>query len=250
MKIGISRFSKGLEQAREVFAMAALNGFAGVQMKPSQYEPFLKPEDFANAYGEFASLAQGGLILYPSGDPDSWMDQVLKLIPFSHAVGANHICLCACIFSSGGSEEQVKILASALTSIGKESTQQDVAISIHNHVNSIVETERDILRLLNQLDPSLCGLTYDTAHAAKSGIADLTGLIGKVISHLLNVHLKDLDAEGNFCPLGRGRLDLAPVVALLREVQFDQWLIVDDESTGYSTADAMTISREFLNRIE
>ncbi len=248
MKIGISRPSSSPEAAQEVFSCAAHYGFAGVQLKPAQYEPYLgAPEAFLGAYGKLAALARGGLIVYPGGKPEAWPDRVRKVMPFAHAVGAGHICVCACVYASGGSAEEVRAVATTLEAIGREARQEGLAISIHNHVKSIVETDKDILTLLEQLDPALCGLTYDTAHAAKAGVTDLTGLLEKVRPHLLNVHLKDLNEEGQFCPLGRGRLNLPPVIQKLREIDYQEWLIVDEESAAYSTPEAMSISREFLD---
>lgn len=250
MKIGISRPSTSPEAAQEVFTCAEQYGFAGVQLKPTQYEPYLgEPGAFKSAYGERAALAQGGLIIYPGGDPATWRERVRGVIPFAGAVGAGHICLCSNVYTTNPSGEQVQTMARVLQEIGQAARERDVAISIHNHVGSMVETEADILRLLEQLDPAWCGLTYDTAHAAKAGVTDLTGLLGKVQRHLLNVHLKDLSVEGNFCPLGRGRLDLAPVVRNLREMDYQQWLIVDEESKDFTTPEAMRISREFLDAL-
>lgn len=247
MRIGISRPSHSPEQALEVFQSARDNGFEGVQLKPAQYDPYLdEPVAFTKNYGPLADLAVGGLIVYPGGDPAEWMGKLERVMPFARAVGAQHICVCACVYATGGSEEEVQIIADTLTAIGTAARAQGLVISIHNHVNSIVETEADILRLLARLDPAICGLTYDTAHAAKAGVQDLTGLLRQVQPHLLNVHLKDLDAEGKFCPLGHGELDLAPILSVLKKMDYQEWLIVDEESKTVSTPEAMRIAREFL----
>jgi len=43
------------------------------------------------------------------------------------------------------------------------------------------------------------------------------------------VHIKDIDAAGGFVPLGEGVLDVAVVVDVLRETDFDGWVTVETD---------------------
>jgi inosose dehydratase len=43
------------------------------------------------------------------------------------------------------------------------------------------------------------------------------------------VHIKDIDAAGGFVPLGEGVLDVAGVVDVLRETDFDGWVTVETD---------------------
>ena len=63
MKLGISRPTNSMEEAREMLILAARQGFEGVQFKPNQY-PNLDVTSFENEYGELAGLVRGGLIVY------------------------------------------------------------------------------------------------------------------------------------------------------------------------------------------
>lgn len=249
MKIGVSRPSNTPAESYEVLQTARALGFAGVQLKSAQYNGFVNsPEGFKDRYGPLSDLAQGGLIVYPGNDPHSWPERLHPILSFAALVGAPHICLCSGVYATGASEAQVRGVAEVLMKIGVRAQEAGLIISIHNHVNSLVESEADIVRLLDQLDPDLCGLTLDTAHAAKAGIPSVAALAVRFRKHLLNVHLKDLAADGRFCALGQGTLDLPPILRALEEIDYRQWLIVDEETIELSTSEALQIACDYLRQ--
>ena len=168
------------------------------------------------------------------------------MLAFAGTIRAEHVCFCSGVYGSGASNEQVRTVADALLAIGERAKEHGLAISIHNHVNSVVENEEDIARLLELLDPTLCALTLDTAHAAKAGIADVSSLIVRFHKHLLNVHLKDLDTDGQFCALGHGTLDIGKILKTLKSIIYNQWLIVDEETKSLDTETAFRIASECL----
>lgn len=247
MKIGISRMSKPGAEADRVLAAAREYGFDGVQLKPSQYEQFIaSPQAFADHYGDLAGMAQGGLIVYPGGDPAQWQAKAAPAIEFAGSVKAGHICFCAGVYQTNASEEQVQAVADTLLAIGHRARERGLVISIHNHVGSLVESEQDIARLLERVDPSLCGLTLDTAHAAKAGVADVSGLVRRFGDHLVNVHLKDIAGDGTFCALGQGLLAIRPILDALGGINYAQWLIVDEETASMQTDEAFRIAAACL----
>ena len=84
----------------------------------------------------------------------------------------------------------------------------------------------------------------DTAHLAKSGVADIAGLIRDFGGVIDNVHAKDYE-QGHFRILGRGSLDFTPIMAALGDVGYRGWLCVDEESPA-SLAEGLRVSREYL----
>jgi inosose dehydratase len=249
MKIGISRPSRTTEEGLEVFAAARRYGFDGVQVKPHQYDPCNRsPEAFREAFGEYADLARGGIVVYPGGDFEAWPDVLEAVIPFAAGIGAEEICICAPVDRFDSSVQRFKAVAETLHAVGRQARERGVGISLHNHADCLFETEDDLAALLQHLDPALCGLTLDTAHAAKGGITDVGGAATRFKEHLTNVHLKDLSPEGKFCPLGRGTLDLPGVLEALARIGYDRWLVVDEESDGFTTDEAYRISMDFLKR--
>ena len=249
MRIGVSRISQPGEEALQVLASARRHGFEGVQLKPPQYQEFIhSPQAFRDRYGDLSGLACGGLIAYPGDDPSAWLERAAPILPFASAIGAEHICFCSGVSRTNAPEEDVRAVADALKSIGERAREVGLVISIHNHVASLVESEEDIARLLDRLGPDECGLTLDTAHAAKAGIERVERLIVRFQSHLLNVHLKDIGVDGQFCALGAGTLALVPILEALSSIGYGQWLIVDEETTSLETEEALGIAAGCLKR--
>ncbi len=247
MKIGISRPSSNTEEHCEVFAAARRWGFEGVQVKPHQYEPCgLDPVCFQKTYGELAALAIGGLVVYLGGDPSDWAEKMSAIAPFAGAIGAEQLCLVASVNRSDVSQQRFQAIGATLTAIGEEANRQGTKITVHNHANCLFESGEDLSALFTFLDPTLCGFTLDTAHAAKAGITDIPALAYQFRDRLDNVHLKDMDPEGRFCPLGQGILDNASVLSALRDIGYDGWLIVDEESEEFTTDEAYRLSKEYL----
>ena len=117
---------------------------------------------------------------------------------------------------------------------------------IHPHAGTYLETDAEIERLMEALDPSLVGLCLDTGHLRYGG-ADPARRIRDYAVAIRHVHLKDcrasvLDAlpegagfvgavkAGVFCPLGKGDSDIPGSVAALASVGYDGWLVVEQDT--------------------
>jgi sugar phosphate isomerase/epimerase len=247
MKIAISRPSKGPDEARALFDAARATGFAGVQIKPQQYDLVEHdPGQFREFFGEGADMARAGLVVYPGSEPETWRDRLQPIIHFAAGIGAEEICICAAVGRSDESTERYRSVAEVLHDIGRIARTHAVQVSLHNHAGCLFENAEDLDKLAEHLDPSLCGITFDTAHAAKGGMVDLGEHITRLANHITNVHLKDLAQEGHFCPLGQGTLELTGVLKALEGIGYKRWLVVDEETEGLSVEQACSISMEFI----
>lgn len=246
MKIGISRAMPANESVTEMLASARRHGFDGVQLKQGQYAAHLSaPESFRKEHGDLAALAGGGLVAYPGGDVSVWVEKLSPIVGFAAAVDAGHVCICTSVARGGDAYERV---AKTLNGIGGEATKRGVSISLHNHVGGVFENADDFEAFAGRFDPACAGFTIDTGHTAKAGIADAGVLVRRYKALLRNVHLKDMDAAGNFCPLGRGGVDLGCVLQALRDVAYDGWLVVDEETHGVPTDEAFGIAAAYLRK--
>jgi len=245
MNIGISR--AGGDPIKDILSSAKEHGFTGVQMKFGQFKDHLEsPQGFVDDVGELSRLARGGLIVYPGGNPSAWEAKIGAVIPFASHVGAGHICVCAGVGRDDMSDAKFREAADALMAAGRAASENGLVVSLHNHANSIFETADDIAKLAGMLDPSMCGLTIDTGHTAKAGIDDPGEVIKRHREHVFNIHLKDMNADGSFCALGTGTVKLDAAIEAAREIGYDRWLIVDEESKHLPTDEAFGITREFL----
>lgn len=247
MQVAISRPSQGKDGAIALFEAARRHGFEAVQAKGGQYEDTdLDAERFGQTYGSLADLVRGGFVLYPGGDTQTWADFLQPRFAFAAKIGAKHMCLCASLSRSDDAEAAARGVAETLERIGRAAKEQGLEISMHNHANTLLESEEDLARLTSHLDPSFCGLAFDTAHAAKGGIADLGAAIKRFAPFTTNVHLKDLADDGSFCPLGKGTLDLGAAVEALKDSNYDGLLVVDEETKGLDADEACRLAAEYL----
>lgn len=117
---------------------------------------------------------------------------------------------------------------------------------IHPHAGTFLETDAEIERMVGALDPSLVGLCLDTGHFRYGG-ADPARRIRDYRSVLQHVHIKDchtkvldeVKAEGGdlyaalvrgvFTELGNGDSGIDAVIAALREVGYEGWLVIEQD---------------------
>ncbi len=116
----------------------------------------------------------------------------------------------------------------------------------HHHCATFVETVDEIDQVMQRTDPALVGLCLDTGHAAFGG-GDPVAIASRWRSRMWHVHLKDCDPmiraraaasewgyhesvrQGVFCELGRGAVDFAAMVTLLRDTGYEGWLVVEQD---------------------
>jgi inosose dehydratase len=137
----------------------------------------------------------------------------------------------------------------------------------HHHAGTYIETPSEVERLLSITDPSLLGLCLDTGHYFYSG-GDPVELAQKHASRIWHVHLKDvrggvldcvrkekrgfLDAVANgvFCPLGEGDVDIVGVIKQLQAGAYDGWAVfeqdVDPTKPGIVPKASAAASRRYL----
>lgn len=95
----------------------------------------------------------------------------------------------------------------------------------HHHLDTSIETPDDIDRLLELTELELC---LDTGHLLAAG-GDPLAMLERWGHRVRHVHVKDALADGTFCRLGAGRLDLAAFLAALRALGYEGWIVVEQD---------------------
>ena len=145
--------------------------------------------------------------------------------------------------------------------------------TFHHHCASYLETPDEIACFLEQTDPDLIGLTFDTGHYAYGASTDDGHCVLEVLERfgdrIWNVHFKDCDFEvaqasrangwdyfeairnGLFCELGKGGVDFPGVVAWLRKHSYSGWIVVEqDVLPGMGTPkESARRNREYLKHL-
>ena len=167
----------------------------------------------------------------------------------------------------GLSEAMWSSAAKLLEKIATEVKAMGLRAVFHHHAGTYVETPLEVERLLSITDPSLLGLCLDTGHYFYGG-GDPVDLVQKHASRIWHLHLKDvrgsvldsvrkekrgfLDAvaDGVFCPLGVGEVDIIRVIKELQAAAYDGWAVfeqdVDPTKPGIVPEASAAASRKYL----
>ncbi|WP_122575389.1 TIM barrel protein [Pseudomonas viridiflava] len=137
---------------------------------------------------------------------------------------------------------------------------------IHPHAGGYIEFADELAQLVQDIDPGVAGLCLDTGHLYYAGM-DPAATVRQYASRLDYLHFKDIDplvfdqvlgeritffaacAKGVMCPIGRGVIDYPALRTLIRELDYQGYITVEQERdprhVGGSLAD-VTESRTYL----
>lgn len=135
--------------------------------------------------------------------------------------------------------------AKDLTALAERMGSFGVAMAFHHHIGTVVETDAEVDRLMDETGPAV-GLLLDSGHSALAG-GDPVALTRRHAGRVVHVHCKDArpaileDArrhdgsfmqavlDGVFTVPGDGTVDFPAILAALRDVGYAGWLIVEAE---------------------
>jgi inosose dehydratase len=184
--------------------------------------------------------------------------EFLKHRDFLHAVGARVIGASEQGHSIQGqnkpvfdakpvfSDSEWDRLCDGLNKLGKKAAQKGMKLTYHHHMGTGVQTTEEIDRLMENTDPQLLGLLYDTGHLYFAGENHIA-VLEKWKSRIGHVHLKDVRQavliktikekrsflqsvkEGVFTVPGDGSIDFEPVFKILKQIKKPMWWVVEAE---------------------
>lgn len=144
------------------------------------------------------------------------------------------------------------------------SAPDGVRIAFHPHTASWVEAPSEVEALVERLHGSKAGLCLDVGHYLVGG-GDPVGAIRRYGSLVTHIHAKDVDPdvlrrlragelggfgaairERLFTELGNGALDLRGVLCALDEIDYDGWLMVEQDSSWLPPAEAAAVGGRVL----
>lgn len=138
----------------------------------------------------------------------------------------------------------------AVAELGHE---RDVVVGVHphSHHGSLLESSEEYDRLLAETAESGLAFNPDVGHVVRGG-QDVMNCLRRHRDRIEHVHVKDVDAEGNWQPLGQGIIDWKAVFGFLRETDYDGWIVAEEESS-FAFQDqqgAIRANREVLRALE
>jgi inosose dehydratase len=136
-------------------------------------------------------------------------------------------------------------LAAGLDEVARIADGHGLVASFHPHLSTIVESPEQIERLFDRTPIRFCP---DTGHLQAAG-GDPVELVRTYRDRIAYVHIKDLDADGAFVPLGRGGLDVGGVLDVLRDTGFDGWVTVETDGWDGDPSEGARASRARLEEL-
>ena len=142
-------------------------------------------------------------------------------------------------------DEQIRTYGRRLTVFAEWCAEQEMPIAFHHHMGTVVETEHDLDRLMNQTGEAVY-LLYDSGHMAFAG-GDVIAVITKHWRRITHVHTKDIRKEvvnslvrntesfldavllGAFTVPGDGSLDFVNIIRHLANHGYEGWFVVEAE---------------------
>lgn len=143
-------------------------------------------------------------------------------------------------------DEEWKLLTDGLNRLGKIAADKGMKLTFHHHMGTVVQTEEEIDRLMESVDPELVYLLFDSGHLSFAGV-DPARVLKKYVNRVKHVHLKDIRKnlveqsrknqwsflkgvrEGVFTVPGDGDVDFAPIFRILEESGYEGWVVVEAE---------------------
>lgn len=143
-------------------------------------------------------------------------------------------------------DEEWKLLAEGLNKLGKIAKDKGMILTFHHHMGTVVQTEEEIDRFMETVDPELVFLLFDSGHLSFAGI-DPEKVLKRYVNRVKHVHLKDIREEmvkksknerwsflkgvreGVFTVPGDGDVDFAPIFRILEDAGYEGWVVVEAE---------------------
>ena len=144
------------------------------------------------------------------------------------------------------SGDEWKKMTTGFNRLGRIAKDEGFKLCFHHHMGTGVQTPEETERFLNETDPSLVYLTFDSGHFAYSG-SDPVFQLKKFISRVGHVHLKDVRPdiqeiavredwpfmkavrEGVFTVPGDGSVDFPSIFNILADADYRGWMVVEAE---------------------
>lgn len=143
-------------------------------------------------------------------------------------------------------DEEWALLTDGLNKLGKIAQDYDISLTFHHHMGTVVQDAAETRRLMQETDPTLVNLLFDTGHFAYCG-EDPLAMAKEFADRIKHVHLKDIRPEvvnkvkaenlsfldgvrlGAFTIPGDGCIDYKPIFKVLEDSGYTGYMVVEAE---------------------
>ncbi len=137
-----------------------------------------------------------------------------------------------------------KNLANILDELGEKATAVGLKLLYHNHDFEFKKDADGIVPidyLLENCNPKYVNFQMDLFWVTKAG-ADPLAYFEKYPGRFKIWHVKDMDAEGKFAPVGRGTIDFSKILAKKEQAGMRYYMVEQDQTFVLDPLEAIKIS--------
>ena len=142
-------------------------------------------------------------------------------------------------------DKEWKTYCKKISEISNRLDDIGIPMSYHEHMGTIIQTEKDVDRFVNETNDKTF-LLYDTGHLLFAQ-ADYYSILKKYINSINHIHCKDIRKkvlelsikkdlsfrdsflDGVFTVPGDGCIDYEPLIKLLHKNNYNKWLVIEAE---------------------
>lgn len=142
-------------------------------------------------------------------------------------------------------------LAAILNELGKKANKAGLKLLYHNHDFEFKKDADGIIPinyLLENCDSSLVNFQMDLFWVTKAG-ADPLAYFEKYPGRFKIWHVKDMDKEGKFAPVGEGTIDFARILSKKEQSGMEYYMVEQDMTFDITPLDAIKISHDGIQHI-
>lgn len=142
-------------------------------------------------------------------------------------------------------------LVGIMNTLGEKCSQAGIKLLYHNHDFEFKTMEDGTViedLLLEKCNPEFVNFQMDLFWVTKAEVDPLT-YFEKYPGRFIAWHVKDMNAEGNFAPVGTGTLDFKRILAEKAKSGMEFYLVEQDQTFGLDPMEAIKISHDGLKEI-
>ncbi|MEZ7496133.1 sugar phosphate isomerase/epimerase [Leeuwenhoekiella aequorea] len=150
-----------------------------------------------------------------------------------------------------GMDGTVEELATILNTLGEQCTAAGLTLLYHNHDFEFKKNENGIVPidyLLENTDTKNVNFQMDLYWVTKAG-ADPVAYFEKYPGRFKLWHIKDMDDEGKFAPVGEGTIDFKRILAEKEKSGMQYYFVEQDQTFDITPLEAIKISHQGLETI-
>jgi sugar phosphate isomerase/epimerase len=143
-------------------------------------------------------------------------------------------------------------LTDILNTLGQQTSEAGLKLLYHNHDFELIEDEDGIVPmdyLLENTNPEDVNFELDLYWVTKAG-ANPNDYFNRYPGRFKAWHVKDMDDQGRFAPVGRGMIDFATILSNKEKSGMEFYFVEQDRTfDGMTPMEAIEISRQEIERI-